>query len=189
MKKILILAALLGAAASASAHTGHGTHSLFEGLAHPLGLDHLLAMVAVGVWSAAALQGARRWLGPAAFLAAMTLGAAAGAAGLGLPGTEGAIALSVAALGALLLAGARLPTAAGLGVVAVAATFHGLAHGAELPAGGTFAAYALGFGVTTTALHVAGLGLGRALRQAQAWVWRTAAGALTAVGLLLLVRA
>ena len=74
----LIGAALLAAATAASAHTGHGTHSLAEGLAHPFGLDHLLAMVAVGLWSATALPASRRAAGPLLFLALMVVGAAAG---------------------------------------------------------------------------------------------------------------
>jgi urease accessory protein len=189
IKRILTLAALLAAASAASAHTGHGTHSLAEGLAHPFGMDHLLAMLAVGVWSATALQGAQRWAGPATFLAAMTAGAAAGALGLALPITEMGIAASVAVLGVMLLAGRQMPVPAGLALIALAASLHGLAHGAEMPVGGSFAAYAAGFGFTTAALHVAGLGLGAVLASAQAWVWRSAALATTAAGLLLMARA
>jgi urease accessory protein len=188
-KRILTLLALLGAASAASAHTGHGTHSLFEGLSHPLGLDHLLAMVAVGTWSAVALPGAKRWAGPLTFLGAMVAGALLGAMGLALPGTEAGIALSVVMFGAMLVAGQRLPQGAGLALIAAAATLHGLAHGAELPVGGSFAAYAAGFGATTALLHVAGVGLGTALRDAQAVVWRGLGGALGATGLLLLARA
>lgn len=179
---------LAAAATSASAHTGHGTHSLFEGLAHPLGLDHLLAMVAVGLWSALALPAARRWQGPAAFLAAMAGGAALGAAGLGLPGTEAGIALSVVLFGAMLVAGARVPAGAGLGLITAAAALHGLAHGAELPAGASFGAYAAGFLATTAGLHVAGVGLGQALRDARALVWRSLGGLMAGAGLLLLAR-
>ena len=193
IKRILALATLLAAATAASAHTGHGTHSLAEGLAHPFGIDHLLAMLAVGVWSAIALTGAKRWAGPATFLAAMTAGAAAGALGLALPFTEVAIAASVAVLGVMLLAGRQMPAPAGLVLVALAASLHGLAHGAEMPVGasfgGSFAAYAAGFGLTTAALHLAGLGLGTVLARAQAWVWRSAALATTAAGLVLMARA
>ena len=189
INRILSLAALLLAATAASAHTGHGTHSLFEGLSHPLGLDHLLAMVAVGTWSAVALQGARRWAGLLTFLGAMTAGALLGALGLALPGTEAGIALSVVVFGAMLVAGQRLSQGAGLALIAAAATLHGLAHGAELPAGGSFAAYAAGFGATTALLHVAGLGLGTALQGAKAMVWRGMGAAMGAAGLLLLVRA
>jgi urease accessory protein len=189
IKRMLALATLLAVTTAASAHTGHGAHSLAEGLAHPFGLDHLLAMLAVGVWSATALQGAQRWAGPATFLAAMSVGAALGAAGLALPLTELGIAASVAVLGVMLLAGRQLPKPAGLALIALAASLHGLAHGAEMPLGGSLAAYAAGFGFTTAALHVAGVGLGTVLARAQAWVWRSAALATTAAGLALMARA
>jgi urease accessory protein len=188
MKRFLSFAALLGAATLASAHTGHGTHSLFEGLSHPLGADHLLAMVAVGLWSALALRGSQRWQAPATFLAAMTAGAAAGAAGLSLPGTESGIALSVSVFGVMLLAGQRLPQRAGLVLIAVAAALHGLAHGAELPLGASFGAYAAGFLATTALLHAAGLGLGGLLGAARQTVWRVAGAGLGVAGLLLLAR-
>jgi urease accessory protein len=127
--------ALALAAGTAAAHTGHGTESLFEGLAHPLGLDHLLAMVAVGVWSAAAFDGARRWLAPLTFLAAMTAAALLAMAGASLPFVEHGIALSVTLFGAMLAFPRRVPAVPGLALVAAAAALHGLAHGAELPAG------------------------------------------------------
>ena len=195
--RLSTLAVLLAAATAASAHTGHGTHHLMEGLAHPFGLDHLLAMLAVGVWSASALQGAQRGAGPVTFLVAMTVGAALGAAGLVLPLTEVGIAASVAVLGVMLLAGRQMPAPAGLVLIALAASLHGLAHGAEMPMSdsfggsfaGSFAAYAAGFGLTTAALHVAGVGLGTVLARAQAWVWRSAALATTAAGLALMARA
>lgn len=180
---------LLAATGAAQAHTGHGTTTAFEGLAHPLGWDHLLAMVAVGLWSARALPAGRRALGPLTFMAALTAGAAAGAAGLAVPLVEQGIALSVAMFGAMLLLGGRLPATAGLVATAAAAALHGLAHGAELPAGGAFAAYAAGFLVTTAALHAAGLGLGQVLRSAGTRTWQTLGGTLGLAGLaLLLVR-
>lgn len=186
MKKILTLAALMAAAATASAHTGHGTHGLSEGLSHPLAADHLLAMLAVGLWSAAAFRGAARALAPATFLAAMVLGALAGAAGVAPALTEAGVAASVAVFGAMLLAGSALPRGLGLGVVAAAAALHGLAHGAELPAAGSFAAYAAGFGLSTALLHAAGLGLGEALRGARRAVWQALGSALGIAGLALL---
>lgn len=192
MKRILTFVALISTATLASAHTGHGTHSLSEGLTHPLGLDHLLAMVAVGVWSSMALPGARRWQGPTTFLSAMGIGAVLGAAGLVLPLTEAGIALSVALFGAMLLAGTRLPQRAGLLLIAAAAALHGLAHGAELPAGASFVAYALGFLGSTTVLHVAGLSLGGAVqklqRNVQPAVWRGLGLTLGTAGLLMLSR-
>ena len=187
MKRILTLAALGGTALAASAHTGHGTTSLLEGLAHPLGLDHLLVMVAVGLWSAATQTGARRWMAPAVVLAAMTLGAALGMAGLALPFTEAGIALSVSMLGLMLLAGERLPASAGLSLIAMAALLHGLAHGGELPAGASVAAYASGFLVATALLHAAGVGIGAALREAGSAVWRALGSALGGAGLLMLL--
>ncbi len=181
--------ALLAAAGAAQAHTGHGTATAFEGLAHPLGWDHLLAMVAVGLWSARALPAGRRAWGPLAFMAALTAGAAAGAAGFALPLVEQGVALSVAMFGAMLVLGGRLPATAGLVATAVAAALHGLAHGAELPVGGAFAAYAAGFLVTTAALHAAGLGLGQVLRNTGTRTWQALGGTLGLAGLaLLLVR-
>lgn len=189
MKRTLTAAALLGTATLAAAHPGHGTDTLAAGLSHPFGADHLLAMVAVGLWSAAALPGARRWLGPLTFLAAMSLGALLGVAGLALPGVEAGIALSVSLFGLMLVAGRRLPVGAGLGLTAAAALLHGLAHGAEMPAGASVAAYATGFLATTSALHLAGIGLGQALRQARGALWRVLGGGLGLAGLLMLVRA
>ncbi|WP_119352455.1 HupE/UreJ family protein [Azohydromonas sediminis] len=185
-------AAALGlalAAGNASAHTGHGTGSLFQGLAHPLGLDHLLAMVAVGVWSAAAFDGARRWIAPLTFLAAMTAAALVAMAGLALPFVEHGIALSVAMFGAMLAFAKRVPAAPGLALVASAAALHGVAHGAELPAGASVAGYALGFLATTAALHAAGVGLGVALRERGAWIWRSAGALLGVAGVVLLAQA
>lgn len=181
--------ALLSLSTAAMAHTGHGTHGFFAGLEHPLGLDHLLAMVAVGVWSAAALPARRQWMGPAAFLAALTVGAALGVAGFGLPGVETGIAASVVMFGLMLAFARRLPAAAGLALTAGAAALHGLAHGAELPQGATFAAYAAGFLATTALLHVGGLGLGQSLDRAKAWVWRALGASVGMAGLALLVRA
>ena len=80
--RLAAAALLMGLAGAAQAHTGHGTHSLMEGLAHPFGLDHLLAMLAVGVWSVSALPQGKAWWGPATFLLALVASAALGAAGV-----------------------------------------------------------------------------------------------------------
>jgi urease accessory protein len=163
--RLLALLALTGLTGVAEAHTGHGTHGLTAGLLHPLGADHLLAMLAVGVWSVAALPGARIWQGPLCFCLAMSLGALVGAAGVGLPFVEQGIALSVALLGVLLgFAGSgRAHAVSGLLLVGAAAALHGLAHGAEAPAGG-FAPYAAGFLATTLVLHAAGVVVALSLR-------------------------
>jgi urease accessory protein len=178
-------AVLALAATAAQAHTGHGTHSLFEGLSHPFGLDHLLAMVAVGVWSVRALPAHQTWRGPATFLLALVAGAMFGASGVSVPFLEQLIALSVVLFGAMLvLSSQRVPTSLGLGLVAVAATLHGLAHGAEAPASG-FTAYALGFVATTAALHCGGVVVGLGIRQflARKATWATASlGALCSGG-------
>lgn len=189
LTRLAVGALLAAAAGTAAAHTGHGTHSFFEGLAHPVALDHLLASVAVGAWSAAALQGRRRGLGPLAFLVAMTLGAAAGASGLHLPYVEDGIAASVLLMGVMLAAVHRLPAAAGLGLIAVSASLHGLAHGAELPAGASFTSYAAGFLLTTAALQAGALALGERIGLARTWAWRAGGALLGAAGLALLVAA
>lgn len=168
------LIALVLAAGAAQAHTGHSTSGLPEGLAHPMGLDHLLAMVAVGIWSVSALPAHKAWWGPATFLLSLMLSAALGNLGVSLPYLEQMISLSVVLFGVMLaLTRVKLPAALGLGLVALAASLHGLAHGAETPASG-FAAYAAGFLATTAALHfggvTAGLGVRRFLAQKSAWI-------------------
>lgn len=189
MKRFLSLIALLGAAGAASAHPGHDVTTLQAGLVHPFGLDHLLAMVAVGVWSAAALPASRRLAGPALFMTALTLGALAGAAGFSLPGIEPAIAASVVMFGLMLAGARRLGASSGLALIAVAATLHGMAHGAELPAGASFAGYAAGFLAATALLHGAGLGLGRVLLSLQTRVWHLLGAGVGLTGLMLLARA
>jgi urease accessory protein len=181
----LTLAALAG---SAAAHTGHGTHGFFAGLEHPFGLDHLLAMVAVGVWSAAALQGTRRVWGPVCFVSAMTLGAALGVAGIELPFVEHGISASVVIFGLMLMLATRLPPAVGLALIAASASLHGLAHGGEIPEGSSFAAYAAGFVLTTATLHLGGLGLGLRLNRARPMVWRVLGAVVGSAGLVMLAR-
>jgi urease accessory protein len=166
----------------AQAHTGHGTTGVFEGLLHPLGLDHLLAMVAVGMWSVSALPANKTWWGPATFLLTLVISAALGATGLTIPLLEQLISLSVVLFGVMLVfSRQKMPLAFGLGLVALASSMHGLAHGAETPDTG-FASYAAGFLLTTTTLHlggvVAGLGIRRYLVSTANWV-------VTALGTLL----
>jgi urease accessory protein len=165
LKNALVLIAASAVVTGASAHTGHGTHSLMEGLAHPLGLDHLLAMLAVGVWSVSVLPARQTWQGPATFMLALVVSAVLGASGVTLPFLEHAIALSVVLFGAMLIAVAKpVPKALGLGLIAAAASLHGLAHGAETPETG-FAGYAAGFLLTTAALHLGGVSVGLGIRR------------------------
>lgn len=170
MRLIAIAAALLAATASAAqAHTGHPLHGAGVGLLHPLtGLDHLLAMLGVGVWAAhIGATGERRavWLVPASFVTVMALGAIAGLSGATLPLAEAGIVGSVVLFGVLIAATPRLPLWAPMAVVALFAFCHGFAHGAEMPAASSALAYGAGFLVATIALHLAGIGIGLLARR------------------------
>lgn len=160
-KRLLASLGVLGALAAspALAHTGIGHASgLAAGLAHPfLGADHLLAMLSVGIWSALAAP-RKAWLAPAAFVAAMIVGATLGIAGIGLPAVESMVAASVLALGLMVVAGTRLPAWAGIALIGVFAVFHGHAHGSE--ATGAIVAYIVGFASATATIHLAGIGIG-----------------------------
>jgi urease accessory protein len=182
----------LGLPALAFAHTGAdaGQHhdaagALAAGFSHPFtGLDHLAAMVAVGVWSA--MSSRRAWLAPLAFGGTLLVGALLGLAGVTLPAVEPMIAASLLVLGLLVATNARLPAAAGAALAAVFALFHGLAHGAELA--GPTAAFALAGMVAATALlHAAGIGIGLLLRSRSAWLPRVAGTAVALFGIALLV--
>ncbi|WP_180125455.1 HupE/UreJ family protein [Rhodoferax sp. BLA1] len=183
-KSALLFAAACALSTGASAHTGHGTQSLMEGLIHPFGADHLLAMMAVGVWSVSALPTNKAWQGPATFLLALVLSAVLGASGFTVPYLEHAIALSVTLFGAMLvLASTPMPKALGLGLIAAVASLHGLAHGAEAPASG-FAGYAAGFLLTTAMLHLGGVSIGLSIRR---WLNNRSATVLGSLGGLLSV--
>jgi urease accessory protein len=160
----LTAAGLLVLAGSAQAHTGHDTSGIVSGLLHPLGLDHMLAMLAVGLWSVRVLPAQRAWQGPALFMLALAAGAVLGLLGFQVAMLEQLIALSVVLFGAMLTMSVhKVPAMLGLGAVALSALVHGMAHGAEAPASG-FAAYAMGFLVTTAALHFGGVAAGLGLR-------------------------
>lgn len=192
MKKINLLRfaaawTLMTAIASAQAHTGHAAEGFSAGIVHPfLGLDHLLAMVAVGVWSVIMLPKTHRLAGPALFVAMLLVGALMALTGFALPQAEPAIAASVVVLGALLLLARRTGLIAGLALVSVAALLHGYAHGAELISGQSFAAYATGFMLGSAALHGIGLAAGHALQHLPTWVGRTTAVLLGASGVVML---
>ena len=145
----------------AHAHTGHGATTGFaHGLEHPVGgLDHMLAMIAVGIL--AAQQGKRAlWAVPLAFVSVMALGGVLGATGVAVPFVEGGIVVSVLALGVLIAAAMRLPLAVSAAIVGVFALFHGHAHGAEMPHAASGLAYGVGFLLSTILLHAIGIGLG-----------------------------
>ncbi|CAK7257151.1 MULTISPECIES: HupE/UreJ family protein [unclassified Shinella] len=156
----LALAALAATAAPAFAHLNPDEHGSFmAGFSHPLfGLDHILVMVAVGLW-AAQIGGKALWGVPAAFVATMAIGFGLALAGFDLPFVEPAILASVVALGLLVAMAVKLDTAASAAIVAVFALFHGHAHGGELGSAGALE-FGAGFVVATALLHVAGIGLG-----------------------------
>ena len=161
----------------AQAHPGHGG-GLLAGIAHPLfGLDHVLAMVAVGVW-AFQLGGRARWLVPASFVALMAVAGGAGIAGIALPLVEAGIASSVLVLGLLIAFAVRVTPAFGAGIVALFAIFHGHAHGAEMPLMGSAWEYGIGFVLSTAALHGLGLALGKSFDKQSLWL--RAAGVMVA---------
>jgi urease accessory protein len=189
---ILALAALAALVPSvAFAHTGVGSTSGFvHGFAHPItGLDHVLAMVMVGMF-ACQLGGRALWLVPATFLGVMALGGMLGVAGIGVPFVEAGIALSVIVLGAVVALHIQAPTALAMAVVGLFAVFHGHAHGTEMPETAAGAAYGLGFLLATTLLHAAGVGLGvllgRTAERKGMLVTRAAGAAAAVAGVALL---
>jgi len=166
MKKVTLAAALATLAGPALAHTGHGeANGFLHGLGHPiLGADHLLAMLAVGLWSGFVLPN-RFWAGAVAFMAAMVVGAGLSWAGVGFPAVETVIVASVVAFGVLTLVSRRGQagwiTGLSLAAIAVFASAHGHAHATE--AEGNAVAYLAGFLISTAALHLGGVGIARAV--------------------------
>ena len=178
----------------ASAHMGTDLHShgsFMTGLLHPLGgMDHLLAMLAVGVWSAVSARRAGPALlwGPLAFANMLVLGALLGLQGMGGAVVEPMVAASVLALGLLVLTRQGMNAAASMVLVGGFAVFHGLAHGAELAATGDAVAAVAGMFVTTIALHLSGVALGWSLRAANVWATRATGAAVAASGAALLMQ-
>ncbi|WP_062378950.1 HupE/UreJ family protein [Pseudomonas abietaniphila] len=178
-RKTLSTLALLLVPALAFAHPGHDESGLVAGISHPLGgIDHLLAMVAVGLW-AAQQKGAARWALPCTFVGTMLIGGLLGFEGLALPGLESGIAASVFALGLAVALAVRPPLFMAVAATALFALFHGVAHGLELPDMSSPWGYAMGFVGATAALHAAGYGVVRVLPTAAAPIVRIA-GALSA---------
>lgn len=175
---------LMFAATPAFAHVlGTEAAGLLSGLSHPVsGFDHVLAMVAVGLWSAQ-LGAPALWVLPVAFPIVMTGGGLMGLLGVHLPGVEVGIALSALVLGAAVLFEVRLPSWAAGGLAAAFAVFHGHAHGSELPPGADGLLYSLGFVATTGLLHAAGIAIGLLHRWPAGRVaLRGAGAAITAAG-------
>ena len=154
--------------ALALAHVGQGrAEGFLAGLRHPVsGLDHVLAMVSVGLWGAQ-LGAPAIWLLPVTFPMVMAFGGMLGLVGVPLPGVEVAIALSGLLLGLAILAELRPPLTVAAVVVGFFAIFHGHAHGAELPPGASGLTYSIGFVAATGTLHAVGIGIGVIHR----WGW------------------
>ena len=185
----LVAAALLPALSLAHSGGDAGAHhgaaaAWLAGFTHPFtGLDHLAALVALGVWSA--LTARRVWLAPQVFAATLAFGAWLGVAGLALPMVEPMIAASLLVLGLLLATRARLPALAGAAIAAMFALFHGVAHGQELAGDDAWSALA-GMVLATALLHVGGIALGMLLRDRNLWLPRVAGIAVSATGAVLL---
>lgn len=179
----LVLLALPGLALAHVGGDAGGHHEIgfAAGFTHPFtGLDHMLAMIAVGIWSA--MTARRIWLAPASFAAMLGVGALLGMAGLALPAVEPVVAASLLVLGLLVATRVTLPAATGMALVGAFALFHGLAHGSELAGAGALAGMMLG----TMMLHVLGIGIG-SMMKTRVPFWSQSLGgvvALVGVGLL-----
>ena len=160
-RAMLTRCVLLGFAHAAQAHVHQGEEvSLLSGFRHPIsGLDHVVAMIAVGLWGAQ-LGAPAIWVLPVAFPMVMALGGMLGLLGVPLPGTEIGIALSALALGAAVMTAWRPPLALAAALVGFFAIFHGYAHGHELPPGESGLLYSLGFVMATGCLHAVGIAIG-----------------------------
>lgn len=191
----MVMTAMLST--SAMAHTG-GDHlhthdalgSFMSGALHPMGgLDHLAAMLSVGLWTAlgagvGTTRATQLWTAPLAFAATLLLGALLALGGVQLPGVEPMIAASLLVVGLLVASRTQLSIGAGAGLVATFALFHGLAHGQEL--GGHAMAALAGMVLSTMALHACGMALGLALQKRSHWWSRLAGGTVAGFGISLL---
>ena len=188
---LLVALALAAMPHSAFAHVEQGQASGFlTGLKHPWsGLDHVLAMIAVGLWGAQ-LGNPALWLLPVTFPMMMSLGAVMGLIGMGLPGVEVGIALSSLLLGGMVMGEVRPKLAVAVLLVGFFAVFHGHAHGTELPPGQSGLLYSMGFVIATGCLHGMGIGIGLVHRWPAGRLALRGAGAFIAgMGLFFLARA
>ena len=182
---------MLVSAPMAFAHAQPGAAAgLLTGLAHPVsGLDHVLAMLAVGLWGAQ-LGAPALWMLPVAFPMMMAMGGMLGLIGVPLPGIEHGIAASAILLGATVMFAVRAPLGLATALVAFFAIFHGHAHGTELPPGQSALLYSMGFVIATGGLHAVGIAVGAVHR----WGWgeqllRVAGAAVTAGGIFFMWKA
>ncbi len=181
------MAALVAALAfpmMTQAHPGHdGVHGVAAGLVHPLaGLDHLAAMLAVGLWGAQ-MGGRARWILPLSFVVMMGVGGAVGMAGVQVPMVESTVLASVFLLGLALALAARIPLMGAAALTAIFAMAHGHSHGAEVASQGSAFGYGMGIVVTTIGLQLAGLGAGElAMRIRRERALRVVGGVILGAG-------
>ena len=180
--RYLVVISLLFVSSVAQAHTGENAGSGFvAGLSHPIfGLDHLLAMLAVGLWGSQA-GGRAVFVWPVVFPLIMVAGAVMALAGIGLPFVEPGILASVIVLGLMVAIAVKPPLWVGALIVGALAIFHGHAHGTELPHSANAALYAVGFVLSTGAIHLAGIALGELRRIKTGTTLVRALGGLTAL--------
>ncbi|MGA9046387.1 HupE/UreJ family protein [Sulfuricurvum sp.] len=174
------------AEAAILAHTGTGSVSGFgAGFSHPVGgADHILAMIAVGLW-AAQMGGRALWAVPLSFVLMMVAGAAMG---IQVPFIEEGILASVLVLGGLIGFGVKMPVMFSSAIVGLFAIFHGTAHGAEMPLNAGGVEYAAGFVLATALLHIGGIAIGLAMHKlSESKASRAAGGAIAASGLALVL--
>lgn len=182
MLGLLLFLVVLPSTASAHSEAGN-VGGFLSGFKHPLtGLDHIVAMVAVGLWGAF-LGGRAMWTLPVVFPVVMALGGALGVLGVPLPGVEYGIALSGIILGLMVSFAAKPALWVAAVIVGVFAIFHGHAHGAEMPKSSNAMTFAIGFVISTGLLHLCGIAFGLLVR----WPWgriaiRAAGGVIAAVG-------
>jgi urease accessory protein len=184
----LVALAVTALNSAAFAHVGDHSHMTFiEGLTHPFtGLDHMLAMVAVGLW-ASQLGRPAIWLLPVTFPVVMAIGAAFGIGRVELPWMEIAIAASVLVLGAAVALALRPSLIISAALIALFALLHGYSHGVELPANVSALTFGIGFIASTLVLHAIGIAIGLfANRTPIRYVARTAGAAIAAIGVFLL---
>ena len=183
-RRLIVGMTAMAVARGAAAHEQAGVAGgLVSGFLHPVtGLDHLIAMVAVGLWGAQ-LGAPAIWILPVTFPLVMALGGVLGVLGVPLPVPEVIIAMSALVLGSVVAARLRLPFASAAALVAVFAIFHGHAHGTELPNAANPLAYGVGFVVATGLLHVCGIAIGSLTRWSQGdRLIRTLGGSIAMIG-------
>ncbi len=192
--KAILFIASCAVSTWAAAHSGienHAHSSFLAGFTHPLlGLDHMAAMLAVGIWSAltARRAGTELLWGPLGFANLLMVGAVLGLEGVQLPAVEPMIATSLLVMGLLVLTRLRLPGLAAAAVVGVFAMFHGLAHGIELTDSSNAFQTLAGMLCATVLLHLTGLVIGWSMRHTNVWLARVSGGLVAMMGGVLLLQ-